>query len=102
MNYEPDDMIGMGDFAETFAKVKRVVGKVAKGIRGIRGKGSKAVASVKSAVAPAESRSAPSGVPVADVGRAGAGGLVEFAKKNPIVVGGAAVLLLLVLRRRKG
>jgi hypothetical protein len=102
-NYEPDDLIGF-DFSKLFSKVKKVAGKVkgiAKGIKGLRNKGKKAVASARGAVSPSTAR-APSGVPVAATASAGAGGIVEFAKRNPLIAVGLVGALAFVLLKRKG
>jgi hypothetical protein len=101
VNYEPDDLIGF-DFASVFSKVTGAAKKARKFVKGLRKKGKKATSAVRGVVSPSSTARAPSGVPVAATASAGAGGIVEFTKSNPLIAVGIVGALAFVLLKRKG
>lgn len=95
---ESDDLIGMGDFKQSFAKFKKGAKKfrsfVKKTAGKFKGKSSQAQAAISAVRAPVSDS--------AVVVESSAPGGMDFVKKNliPISVGG--LLLLLLVTRKRG
>lgn len=107
MQYEPDDMIGLGDLATTIAKARKGAKKFKAFLKRVKGKvkGRSVVAGGKRVSVDESGEVSVSPVDNAQVVPAGgvsAAGAMEWVKRNPLIVGVGALALVALFMRRKG
>lgn len=102
--YEQDDLIGLGDFAATMAKVRKGARKFGKFLKRMKGKAAGRSVTVKGKTYSVDQSGAVNVSPAASqvevVSPAGAG-MMDFVKRNPLIVGVGALAVVALLMRRK-